>query len=112
MLIYLSLWSAGEACLYEWQIPFVVLSQDIDFHVGGPLQQTDTDGMLPLRAQSNTRWQCASVAAGHLPGCLGSSLSVHLGLSHKNFYRVAELSKSLSPRSHKAYVKKVTQCTE
>lgn len=58
----------------EWQIPFVALSQDIQYlHVGGLLQQTDAEGMnsrYPFRAHCNTRWQCVSVAAGHLAGCL------------------------------------------
>lgn len=40
-----------------------------DLHVGGLLQQTDAEGMHLLRAHSNTRWQCVSVASGHLAGC-------------------------------------------
>lgn len=45
-------------------------SEHTGLRVGGPLQQTHAGGMNPLRAQSNTRWQCVSVASGHLAGCL------------------------------------------
>lgn len=55
-------WVADPFCCTE--------SGHTDLHVGGPWQQTDAEGMHPLRARSNTRWQCVSVAAGHLAGRL------------------------------------------
>ena len=78
--------------------------------------------MVCILWDSYTRWQCVSVATGHLAGCLdrrgllpaavGSSRWVHLGRSRKDFYTVRGLPKSRSARSHKAYAKKVTQCAE
>lgn len=72
VLIYLSLSSAGEARLDEWQIPFVAVRT-----YRSPCRWPFTANRCwrselrhPLRAHCNTRWHCVSVAAGHLAGCL------------------------------------------
>lgn len=121
-LIYLSLEFCRRGALGWVADPsFVVLSWDIQISVVLYSKQ-----MLrlwaPLKAHSYTRWQCLSVTAGHLAECLDResrcqqlcrySRSVYLGWSHKDFYTVTVLPKSLSPRSLKAYAKKVTQCKE
>lgn len=94
-------------------------SEHTGLRVGGPLQQTHAGGMNPLRAQSNTRWQCVSVASGHLAGCLDRKVCCKRlwdpavqssWMVSQRFLYGCRAARSLSARSHKADAKKITVC--